>query len=216
MPRLGVWDFLQLIAALASIAGLLLIGTSPTCAIPGIAGGLITVGLGAVIGLGLLARRGPPTKIGRDAMIATGRRLIDGAKKEVVLFGSDMSWAGDYAEIIQTVTSRGKKVKVLYPLSNATKVVENANVLRRAGAELITTPIDSGLRGMLVDADDPTDVLLFIATRTLRKGAPPVKPGEAGNESTYKYIGKIYDIRHDHLLIKATTKVVEVLCRSSN
>lgn len=60
-------------------------------------------------------------RVKRQALIDTGIRLMLATKTEVIMFGSDMSWANDYEEAIQRITSQGKKVTVLYASSQATE-----------------------------------------------------------------------------------------------
>lgn len=211
MRRWTWWDVLQGLGALASISGLSLFreGTSSTSGT--ILAALIVLGVGTVVVSSVWARRGPLVRVGRSAMIDTGKRLISGAKSEVVMFGGDMSWANDYAESIRAVTNRGKSVRVVFPNSQAPKVLQNARTLTEAGAELIPTGVDSGLRAILVDPQDYRDALLYVANRTLRRGAPPVEAGEHGSEASYHYVANVYDMRRDWLLIRAVTKVYEVL-----
>ena len=179
MRQSKFWEFVQVIGALASIiCGLILLLSSQTGA--GIAFVLVTmVGVFAVIVASIMARRGPQV-VGRNAMIHTGCRLIRNIKKEAIMFGGDMSWASDYEEAIRSTASTGKRIRVLYPRSDANKVRRNEQILKNAGAELLPTPIDSGLRALLVDPEEPKDALLYVVTRTLRSGAVPVQVGEYG------------------------------------
>ncbi|MFQ5852546.1 MAG: hypothetical protein ACE5JU_18450 [Candidatus Binatia bacterium] len=214
MHRWTWWDVLQGLGAIASITGLLILreGTSPRMQI--FFASLIVLGVCAVILSSIFIRYGPPARVGRDAMIDTGRRLIRGAKKMVIMFAGDMSWANDYGEAIHTITSRGKKVQVLYPKSEARRVLQNGQILMEAGAELIATPIDSGLRGILIDAHDPRDALFYVTNRTLRAGAPPIEPGELGSTENYQYVAKVYGMERDWLLIQAATKIYTVFSES--
>lgn len=209
MSRLKLWDALQVVGALASIIGVLLslrtepgLGTALALLIGG--------GVAAVIIASVMSRRGLQS-VGRDAMIQTGRRLIRDVKTEAIMFSGDMSWAGDYEEAIRSATSSGKRVRVLYPQSDAAKVRRNAQILKDAGAELLPTPVDSGLRALLVDPGDSKDALLYVATRTLRRGAIPVQVGDHGSESTYEYIAKIYTMDREWVIIQAARKICDVL-----
>lgn len=209
MIRLRFWDVLQVVGALASIVGLIgLLRSRPGLSIA--LSLLVVAGVIAVIIASILARH-TPQAIGRDAMIQTGRRLIKGVKTEAVMFGGDMSWAADYEEAIRTVTNGGKRVRVLYPQHDAVRVHRNAQILLDAGAQLLATAVDSGLRALLLDPQDPKDALLYVATRTLRTGRVPVEVGDHGSEQTYKYVARVYTMDRDWVLIQAATKIRDVL-----
>jgi hypothetical protein len=104
---------------------------------------------------------------------------------------------------------------VLYPQSDAAKVQRNAQILKDAGAELLPTPVDSGMRALLVDPRDSKDALLYVATRTLRRGAVSVQVGDYGSESTYEYIAKIYTMDREWVIIQAARKICDVLVAST-
>jgi hypothetical protein len=150
-------------------------------------------------------------QVQRRALIDTGVRLIHMAKNKVIMFGSDMSWAGDYEESIRFLTSHGKEVIVLYAISQATGVLRNVEILKTAGANLISVPSDSGIRGMLIDPNDHDDALLYTAYRRLKPSATIVKEGEKSSEQNYEYYARIYDVKHDWLIIRAITKYSEAL-----
>jgi hypothetical protein len=209
-----IWDIFMGLAALASIAG----GVACLVAAPTLQVVLVAITMFGVFGViiaSVMSRRAP-TRIGRDALIRTGNKLIREAKREVVMFGGDMSWAGDYEEAIRATRDSGKRVRIIYPNSTAKKVVRNIEILRAAGAHLISTPTDSGLRAMLVDPDDQRDAMFFVASRTLHTDGVPVGPGDQGSETNYKYIAKVYGMRNDWVLIHVGRKVCELLCSSPN
>lgn len=213
MSRWQFWDVVQAVGAVASIVGLIgLLSARPAIGIA--LASLVLAGVFGVIVASVMSR-GAPKRVGRGAMIATGRRLIQNVKQEAIMFGGDMSWAGDYEDAIRAAASRGKTVRVVYPRSNAHKVRHNEQILTDAGAELCPTPADSGLRALLVDPEDPKDALLYVVTRTLRRGAVPVELGEHGSESNYEYVAKVYDMNRDWVIIQAAKKVCSVLLVAS-
>ena len=214
MRRWTWWDFLQGAGALASIIGLFALrgGISPTSRF--LLALLLIVGVFGVIVSSILARHDRLVPVTRDAMVDTGKRLIRDAKSVVILFGGDMSWARDYEDSIRSATSRGKTVRVLYPRSNAARVLQNSQILVDARAEPVSTPTDSGVRAILIDPQDHADALLYVANRTLRAGAPPVEAGERGSEESYQYVAKVYGMRRDSLLIGTVAKIYEVLYRA--
>jgi len=208
-----LWDIVQGVGAVASVLGLILfLATRPDLGIALLV--LIVGGVIAVVVASIMSRRGLQA-VGRQAMIDTGRSLIRNIKADAVMSGGDMSWASDYEEAIRSATSSGKRVRVVYPRSDATKVRRNEEILREAGAELLPTPIDSGLRALLVDPADPKDALLYVVTRTLRSGGVPVQTGEHGSESNYQYMAKIYGMNREWVIISAVRKVYEVLSAAS-
>jgi hypothetical protein len=217
MQRWSWWDLLAGVGSVASIiSGLWCLSdkaVSPSGKL--LLAGVLIGSLVVVVFSSLKARGSPMARVGREAMIATGRGLIEGAKTEVILFGGDMSWAHDYDEAIRTTAQRGKEVAVLHPKSQATKVLQNAQILQDAGARLIATPVDSGLRAILVDPHDHSDALLYVATRTLRLGGIPAQPGEHGSREHYEYVAKVYGMRRDWPLIKAAAKIYEVLAHGA-
>lgn len=210
MSRSQFWDALQIVGALASIIALVAFLRTT----PGLGAALalvIVAGIFAVVIASIMARRRPHRPVGRDAMIHTGRRLIRNTKREAIMFGGDMSWANDYEEAIRSTTSSGKRIRILYPKSEAPQVRRNEQILREAGAELFPTPIDSGLRALLVDPEDSKDALLYVVSRTLRRGAVPVQVGEHGSESNYEYLAKVYTMGEEWVIIQAARKIYEVL-----
>ena len=213
MSRWQFWDVVQAVGAVASIVGL--IGWLSVRPAISVALALVVLaGVCAVIVASVMSR-GAPKRVGREAVIATGRRLIQQVKREAIMFGGDMSWTSDYEDAIRAATTRGKRVRVVYPQSSAQKVRHNEQILRDVGAELCPTPADSGLRALLVDPEDPKDALLYVVTRTLRRGAIPVEIGEHGSESNYEYVAKVYDMNREWVIIQAAKKVCSVLLAAS-
>lgn len=213
MRNVKLWDIVQGAGAVSSVLGLVLfLATRRDVGIALLI--LIVGGVFAVVVASIMARRGLQA-VGRQAMIDTGRSLIRNIKTEAVMFGGDMSWASDYEEAIRNTTSSGKRVRVVYPRSDAARVRRNEQILREVGAELLPAPIDSGLRALLVDPTDPKDALLYIVTRTLRTGAVPVQTGEHGSENNYQYLAKIYSMNREWVIIQAVRKVYEVLTAAS-
>jgi hypothetical protein len=210
MSRSHFWDTLQIVGALASIIALVaFLRDQPSLGVA--LASVLILGVFAVITASIMARRGVQRPVGRDAMIHTGRRLIIDVKKEAIMFGGDMSWANDYEEAIRSATGRGKRVRVLYPRSDTPKVRRNEQILSDAGADLLPTPIDSGLRAILVDPEDSKDALLYVVSRTLRSGAVPVQEGEHGSETNYRYLAKVYTMGGEWVIIHAAKKIYEVL-----
>src|SRR5687767_9448644 len=147
------YDIVQLLGSIASITGITLLAGA-SAEIRGVVLCLVVVGVFTTVIASIVARAQPMTKVGRDAMIDTGKSLMRAAKSQVIMFGGDMSWATDYEEAIRHVTDRSKNVIVIFPDSTAPKVVQNALIIAAAGGELFSTPFDTGLRGMLIDAGD--------------------------------------------------------------
>lgn len=152
--------------------------------------------------LTLFARRSRPVRVERAMMIATGNRLILGAKTEVVMFGGDMSWAPDYRDSLHEITARGKRAMVVFPESPAERVRLNAKTLSDVGATMLPLRVDLGLRAMLIDPADQQDGLVYLVERRLRKGGAGVASGEPGTSSDYEYLAKVFDTRHDQLLVR--------------
>ncbi|MEM8613786.1 MAG: hypothetical protein AAGF93_17305 [Cyanobacteria bacterium P01_H01_bin.105] len=151
-------------------------------------------------------------RVQRQALIDTGIRLMYDTKREVIMFGSDMSWANDYEEAVRSITSQGKKVIVLYESNSATGVRRNAGVLRDAGATLVATSSDIGVRGMLIDPYEREDALLYTAYRRLKRGRSlDIKEGDKSSSKSHEYYAKIYNTESDSLVIKAVTKYAEIL-----
>jgi hypothetical protein len=176
---------------------------------------LLVLGIGgaaAVIMSVVLARRARLSVVSRDAMIETGDRLIRGAKNEVVMFAGDMSWAGNHEDAIRSATRRGKRVRVVFPQSGAERVQRNATILREAGAELVPLKQDTGLRATLVDPDDPTDALLYVATRRLRGGATAAHPGEPGTTAQYEYVAGIFGLTKDAMVVQVAVRLYRLAC----
>jgi len=208
------YDCIQFLGALASITGLSVLSSGVSDRTHGYVLALAVVGVFGVIIASVIARAQPMLKVGRDAMIDTGRSLIRGAKSTVILFGGDMSWAPDYEEAVRHASDRGKSVRVIFPVSTAPKVEQNAMLLAGAGAALHPTPFDSGLRAILVDPADEHDALLYVTDRRLKRGTPQIQVGERGTEHGYDYVAKIYRTRRDGLLIRAIHKTAELLPRT--
>ncbi len=207
--RLNLWDILQASGAICSIGGLVWIfsGGSPWL------GYLVAAGVFVVVVASALARRPSPLVVPRSAMIATGKRLILGAKSEVILFGGDMSWASDYKEEIREIVSSGKRVVVVFPNSSAQKVRENRDILASVGATFVPTEFDIGLRAMVIDPHDRDDALVYMVNRTLRQEAIAVAEGEPGSMQNYEYIAKVYTCQQDLIQVQAIIKVYEALER---
>lgn len=206
------WVLLQKIGALCSIFSVIYIfisvGTTEVRMLPI---GLIILGLLLFAISTMFIRHNRIVRVGRQAVIDTGIRLMRGAKKEVIMFGSDMSWASDYEESIQLITSKKKRVIVLYAKSKVKAVINNAKILSDAGAIMIPVPFDTGIRGMLIDPLDHSDAMFYVAHRKLKKNAVVVKEGEKGSSDNYEYHAKIYGMKEDWLLIRAVTRIYEIL-----
>jgi hypothetical protein len=153
--------------------------------------------------------------VGRHTMTDLGRTLIKNAKREVIMFGGDMSWANDYVEAIRDVVRNGKHVTIVHPRSDSKKTLSNATLLEEAGAKMLATEEDTGLRAMLIDHEDSRDALLFVADRTLRKNASELLQGTAGNDELYEYVARVYDLASDWPLIKAVANVFRMIEKRS-
>jgi len=108
------YDILQVLGSIAGITGVSLLGHVSERT-RGIALILIIIGVFAAVIASVIARVQPMTKVGRDAMVDTGRSVIRSAKAQVIMFGGDMSWAADYQEAIRYAAERGKSVVVIFP-----------------------------------------------------------------------------------------------------
>lgn len=213
--RFQWYDIVQLLGSIASITGLTLLGgaSEQTRTIISV---LIIIGVFATLIASICARAQPMTKVGRCALIDTGRSIIRGVKTEVIMFGGDMSWAVDYEEAIRYATDRGKTILVIFPVSVAAKVVQNAALIAGAGGQLYTTPFDAGLRGILVDANDGNDAMLYMTNRRLKKRSSEIEIGQRGTEQMYDYVAKIYRSRRDYLLIRSVKKMADLALKNAN
>lgn len=158
--------------------------------------------------------RGAPSRIrysGRVAITQAGRQAIEDAKRLVVLFGGDMSWAKDYEHAVMDVTSRAKDVMVVYRRNNAPRVLENASVLKAAGATLFASSRDCSIRGILVDPDDSRDARFLVMDRRLRPNSSPVEVGRQGTEGQYEYTAVMYTREWDSQLISCAGSIFELI-----
>lgn len=149
----------------------------------------------------------------RQAVIDTGVSFMRGMKQEAIMFGSDISWAIDYEDVITEATANSKKVVVIYEKTQASKVLRNADILLNAGATMIPIHQDSGIRGMLIDPEDSEDALLYIAYRKRKPGAAAVVEGERSSAEDYDYHARIYDMSHDSKIIRAIYCYYKILKR---
>ncbi len=217
MIRQYFWIALQIVGSICSIISIIVLFVSDVALATQLTLiGLAIIGLlGAILGT-ILRRQNHMVRVHRQALIDTGITLMRGVKLKVVMFGSDMSWASDYEAVIRSITSQGKEVVVLYMHSQASGVLRNADILTKAGAILIATPFDSGIRGMLIDPYDHQDALLYMAYRKLKPNAAIVEEGEKSSSENYEYHAKIYGMKFDWIVIRTITKYYEILIDKSN
>jgi len=80
---------------------------------------------------------------------------------------------------------------------------------------LYSTASDIGLRGILVDADDGDDAVLYVTNRRLKTSGLGIELGQRGTEQIYDYVAKIYRMRRDGLLIRAVKKIADLTLRNA-
>jgi hypothetical protein len=210
MARGALWTTTERLGAVASLVGLASLVPGLPLGVRAILVFLLVAGVLIFLAETVRASRSPFTKVGRDAMIATGNRLLGSIKDSAIMFSGDMSWSRDYEDVISRVSKNGKHVVVMYPETKVGRVHANAQTLQEAGATLIATATDSGLRGMLLDHDDHAAAVLYIANRELRRDAKRVAVGEPGNENNYEYVARIYTMERDWPIIGAVSKIYEI------
>ena len=145
-------------------------------------------------------------------MLDMGENIIRGTMQTLVMFGGDMSWAGDYAPAIRNVTDAGKTVVIVYPDSQAAHVIANANRLQAEGAKLNPISEDTGLRGFLVDPQSRKAARFWLATRRLKKRGETAEPGVPGGLKDYEYITREFRADQDPELIDALLTVYRLVC----
>lgn len=206
------WILLQITATVSSIIGVVVLFVSDVAeAIQLTIVGMVVIAILLSILATIQRRQNVVVRVRRQALIDTGIRLMSGAKRRIIMFGSDMSWATDYESVIRNVTSTGKEVIVLYTESDAPGVLRNASILRDAGAVLIPTSRDSRIRGMLIDPQEPADALLYVAYRRSKPNAAIVKEGEKSSSENFYYFARVYDMKNDWIVIRAITRYFEIL-----
>jgi membrane protein implicated in regulation of membrane protease activity len=205
------WDIFQGIAAVASIVGLiaLLVGGLPALWQVLLAV-LLIVTVALVVVASIQARKPQVRTTKREEMIEKGKEIISGTMSTLVMFGGDMSWAGDYSPAIKAITDAGKKVVVVYPESKAHNVKGNAELLEKNGAVLKPIEKDTSLRGFLVDPDSNDGGRFWLARRRLKKQGKSSPPGVAGG-GDYEYVTQEFRASEDPIVIEALLTVYRVV-----
>ena len=203
--KLKFWDVLQVVGAICSIIGIVQITSSRIDT--AVVYCLIVIGTLTVIISSVLARRPTPVTVSRAQMIQIGKNLITGAKRKVVLFGGDMSWADDYEGA--KITSEGKKVVIVCAKSNGHKVRRNKAILESCDSDFLELEVDLGLRAMIIDPDHIEDSILFLVKRTLKPSKISVSNGEKGTSQLYEYKAKVYTNYSEPVPLEAMIKIYE-------
>jgi hypothetical protein len=197
-------DRVQILSWLASVSSIIaMMAKSGNTVLFGV---VAVAGVTAILWRQTTSRREPEV-VGRPAMIQTAQRLIADVKHEAILFGGDMSWAGEYRTAVYTATSRGKRVTAVFPENDSPRVRDNASILKGVGATLLPLPKDLGLRAILIDPDDSRDAMVYIASRNLRTGSVPVRAGERGTPENYHYLAKVYTLGADWPIVDAVRRL---------
>lgn len=198
-----VGNYLTVIAALASILGLLVsLFDVPTWGRLTL-GGLFLLVI-ALLGLQFLGAKRELNKIKRHEMIDTGKRLICEARRHVVLFGDDISWAPDYVAAIRQVVADGKRVTVIH---TAGKSPDNERILVDGGAIMVAVPQDPCIRGILVDPADRDSV--FFAAYKRRRHINIESPDQPA--ITWNYYGKVFERGTHWVMVETAAKLYRVL-----
>lgn len=118
------------------------------------------------------------TKLTKAELIKETRTLIRNANGTVVLIGGDLSWADDYKDVINEITQDNRKVEVIFPVdivAGAKRSVKDsfkrrAETLQKAGAKLLCTEKDLGIRCTLIDVDPDhqNEALKLISSKRLQ------------------------------------------------
>lgn len=201
--RLG--KLFSLVAMLASILGFFL----SLLDLPD--WGRLTLGLTFLVVLGFIGREFAAAKreldkIDRRDMIDTGKRLICDARRHVVLFGDDMSWAPDYVAAIRDVTASGRRVTVVHTHGESP---ENARILAEGGARLVPVQGDPCLRGILADPADRDSV--FFAAYKRRRHVHIESPSPDDPTTAWDYFGNVFDRRTHWVMVEAVAKLYRTL-----
>jgi hypothetical protein len=200
----NAWSIFQAVGSIASIvsAGGIFLVIARCTTLTTAFGYLAAVGISVVVTGYLHHRRLSLQPITRAAMVATGTRLIEHAKEDVLLIAGDMSWAPEYAGPIAKLTSEGKAVRIAYPeaRAGAARVQQNMRILAEAGATLVSVKIDTHLRAMIVDPAQRDDAQLYVVERRLRRNRMRVEEGAPGSTDTYQYVGRICSLKDEALL----------------
>jgi hypothetical protein len=164
--------------------------------------GLVVLGLVLTV-VALLAkvradRHRRAKEIPRAELIAEGNRLIRGASQLVVMFGRDLSWAGDYREAILEGAAK-RRTFVICQQSDLPAFRHSAALLEASGARVITTRDDHGIRATLIDSDQRGGGFFFVANK------------QAAADGEHRYRCKTYDHREDDILITAMHRLFEDL-----
>lgn len=212
MRRLGFWDVVEGIAAVASIIGLvaLLVGIPTFWRVA--VSVLLIIGVVTVCVVAIRSRQPQARTTKRDEMMTTGEGIIRGTMRTLVMFGGDMSWAGDYSPAIKEVTDKGKTVVIIYPKRQGPHAKANADLLEAQGARLNPISEDTGLRGFLVDPHERKDARFWLATRRLKKQGESSVPGAPGGLKDYQYITREFRADQDPELIEALLTIYRLVC----
>jgi pyrimidine deaminase RibD-like protein len=137
------------------------------------------------------------TVLGREELLAEGRRRILSAKKTITLFGGDISWADKYRDALLQQISNGVTARAYFD-STKGEGNQNAELLSAVGVETVALSGDIGMRAMLIDEADNDKRTLFLARKQPRV---LTKIDEDLDTDNTAYRGKIYDMHTDELLL---------------
>ena len=113
----------------------------------------------------------------------TTKKIMSNAES-VVMFGGDLTWAGDYEQTIKELTNNNKNVNIVFPKPKVNSINEqakyefesNINILLKAGARVFYTNSDTGLRCTFINIGafdinqvDDTDDLKIITSKRIKR-----------------------------------------------
>lgn len=167
--------------------------------------GVILVALAAA----LFVTWGRRSTVAWAEMIALLNSMIESASQEIVIFGGDLSWADGCEESIREAVGRGRDVTVVAQKRTGTEVAKNQEVVLRAGASCFVSPIDTGVRGVAVDASVHEAAALLLVRQ-----ASPQRLGDRAMESDQQkrpYKVQLYTGVRDPLLLRFAASIPQLL-----
>lgn len=143
-------------------------------------------------------------KYTRKRLMRTTKKIMTNSES-VVMFGGDLTWAPDYASTITNLTANSKQVDIIFPKTKYESANsqaklhfdKNIDILKKAGATIYYTDVDTGLRCTLVNVgafdvnkvDDSEDLKVITSKRVYKNEK---------NGLRNKYRVNIYGIKKDY------------------
>ncbi len=168
-----------------------------------LAGILICICIALNLIIWILYGKNRKVAYGRDKLIEKGKTLIKNTKSKAVLFGSDLSWAKDYLTEIEKVIDSGKEVIIFYPATEKIKAGDNIKKLESLGVSVRSTPVDLGLRVILLEPDNPNDTIVFLTNKVLNEKNLDKNP--------YIYTSETFNAKNDHVVVNSFTKIYHIV-----